>query len=159
MCIFGTACAKGTKFRVAYPRCSPKHFISQSHCKTMYSISQEDGVSVTVLRLISVKSYIATYRKARNFRGKLIFVVFADSTKSTKFKYFTAHALINHLKCQLRYANNFSMCVYIRYYHTLKWLCLGRLVVTSLRNYLQMHLMFLSNGSLQDPFHVGAYFD
>ena len=64
MCIFGfstTACAKGTKFRVAYPRCSPKHFISQFHCKTMYSISQEDGVSVTVLRLISVKSYIRSY--------------------------------------------------------------------------------------------------
>ena len=34
------------------------------------------------------------------------------------------------------------MYVYIRYRHTLKWLCLGRLVVTSLRNYLQMHLMF-----------------
>ena len=49
------------------------------------------------------------------------------------------------------------MCAYIRYRHTLKWLCLGRLVVTSLRNYLQMHLMFLSNDSLQDPFHTGAY--
>ena len=49
------------------------------------------------------------------------------------------------------------MRVYIRYRHTLKWLCLGRLVVTSLRNYLQMYLMSLSNNSLQDPLHVGAY--
>ena len=49
------------------------------------------------------------------------------------------------------------MYAYIRYYHTLNWVCLGRLVVTSLRNYLQMHLMFLSNDSLQDPFHAVAY--
>ena len=41
-----------------------------------------------------------------------------------------------------------SSDAYIRYRHTLNWLCLGRLVVTSLRNYLQMHLMFLSNDSL-----------
>ena len=27
----------------------------------------------------------------------------------------------------------------------------------TVRYYLQMHLMFLSNGSLQDPFHAGAY--
>ena len=106
-----------------------------------------------------IKRSLATrdYRKARNFRGQLIFVVFADATYSMKFKYFTAHALINHLEWQLRYANNFSMCAYIRYCHTLNWLCLGRLVVTSLRNYLQMHLMFLSNDSLQDPFHAGTY--
>ena len=39
----------------------------------------------------------------------------------------------------------------------LKWPCLGRLVVTSLRKYLQMHLMFLSNDSLQDPLHADAY--
>ena len=38
--------------------------------------------------------------------------------------------------------------VYV-YRHTLKWLCLGRLV-TNLRNYLQMYLVFLSNYSLQD---------
>ena len=49
------------------------------------------------------------------------------------------------------------MCAYVRCHHTLNWLCLGRLVVTSFRNYLQMHLMFLSNDSLQDPFHAGAY--
>ena len=49
------------------------------------------------------------------------------------------------------------MCAYIRYHHTLNWLCLGRLVVTSLRNYLQMNLMFLSNDCLQDPFHASAY--
>ena len=49
------------------------------------------------------------------------------------------------------------MCVYIRYHHTLKWLCLSRLVVTSLRNYLQMHLMFLSNNNLQDCLCAGAY--
>ena len=49
------------------------------------------------------------------------------------------------------------MCAYIRNHHILNWLCLCRLVVTSLRNYLQMHLMFLSNVSLQGPFHAGAY--
>ena len=49
------------------------------------------------------------------------------------------------------------MCAYIRYHHALNWLCLGRLVVTSLRNYLQMHLMFMTNVSLQDPFHAGTY--
>ena len=36
-------------------------------------------------------------------------------------------------------------------------LCLGRLVITSLRNYLQIHLMFLSNDSLQDPLLTGTY--
>ena len=60
-------------------------------------------------------------------------------------------------KCQLHYANNFSIHVYIRYCHTLKWLCLGRLVVTSLKDYLQMHLMFLSNDSHKEPLHVGVY--
>ena len=47
------------------------------------------------------------------------------------------------------------MCVYIRY--CLKWLCSGRLVVTSLRNYFQMHLMFLSNDNLQDCLCAGTY--
>ena len=36
-------------------------------------------------------------------------------------------------------------------------LCLGRLVVTSLRNHPQMHLMFPSNDSLQDSLHADAY--
>ena len=79
------------------------------------------------------------------------------SPKFSHVQYFIAHTLINHLKWQLRYANNFSMCAYIRYRNTLNWLCLGRIIVTSLRYYLKMHLMFLSNNSLQDPFYAGAY--
>ena len=53
--------------------------------------------------------------------------------------------------------NNFSTRVYIRYRYAMKWLCLGRLVVNTLRNYLQMHLMFLSNNSHQDHLRAGAY--
>ena len=70
--------------------------------------------------------------KVINFHGLM------DATKSTKFKYVTAHALINHLKYQLFYANQFFHACLYRYHHTLKWLCLDRLVcvVTSLKNTL-----------------------
>ena len=66
-----------------------------------------------------------------------------DAFKSMKFKYFTAHALINYL-------NNFAL-----YRHILKWICLGRLVAASLRKYFQVRLMVLTNDILQDPLHAG----
>ena len=46
----------------------------------------------------------------------------------------TAHTLINYLKYQLKLMQIILLLVFILYYHVLKWLCLGWLVATNLRN-------------------------
>ena len=72
-------------------------------------------------------------------------MIFVDAIKTTKIKYFTAHALINPLNASCTAMQ--IIIVNIRYGHVFV------LIVTSLRKCM------LSNdtGTLQDPLHAGAY--
>ena len=53
-------------------------------------------------------------------------MVFADAIETTKFKYFTVHALIIPFKMpKMPMQIIIFTRVYIRYHHVLKWLCVS----------------------------------